>query len=156
MKRNTICYVVFALSAFILTIGCNSKPAHPWTGKTYDNISKEDGYRIRGGDPRTEGLDYIIYILKHDTMALPDKAAFLMKDSARVVDVIDVNFVRGEIFYMVENGVDDKTGVKAQYLVRKRYFPESDTSEALELWRYNDKAGKVEHFQMSDNFKFGV
>ncbi|MDR2498505.1 MAG: hypothetical protein LBD28_03590 [Tannerellaceae bacterium] len=112
-------------------------------------------YRIRGADPRTDGLDYIIYILKHDTMQLPDKAAFFVKDSARVVDVLDIKYIKEEIFYVVENGVDSKTGIKSQYLIRKRYFPQTDTSEPIELWRYNGKAGKVEHFEMSDNFKFG-
>ncbi|MDR2496906.1 MAG: hypothetical protein LBD21_07240 [Tannerellaceae bacterium] len=156
MRRKTIFYAALALTALLLTTGCYKGAAHPWKGKTYETISKEDGFRIRGGDPRTEGLDYIIYILKHDTADMPGKAAFMKKDSARVVDVLDIAFVRGEIFYVVENGVDEKTGLKSQYLVRKRYFPESDTSEPIELWRYNDKAGRVEHFEMSENFKFGL
>ena len=158
MKRNTVFYVTFALTTLLFITGCNSRAAHPWTGKTYDDIGAESGYRIRGGDPRTDGMEYVVFILKQDTAQLPDKAAFLTKDNHVVLDALDVTFT-AEYFYQVENITDSTTGAKEQYLVRKKYDPETDTAEPLELWRYNTKLSKIEHFDMhnaGERFTFGV
>jgi hypothetical protein len=158
MKRNTIYYVTFALTTLLLVTGCNSRSSHPWTGKTYEDIGAESGYRIRGGDPRTDGMEYVVFILKQDTAQLPDKAAFLTKDNHVILDALDVTFTTSE-FYQVENITDSTTGAKEQYLVRKRYYPETDTAEPLELWRYNIKQSKIEHFDVSkegERFVFGA
>jgi hypothetical protein len=153
MKRNIIYNVATIIIALIALQGCNNAPKHPWTGKTFEAVSEEEGFHIRGGDPRTEGMEYIIYILKQDTINLPTKAIFITKDEHVILGVTDVGF-NSEIFYVVENATDAKNNTTLQYLVKKRYFPATDTAERLEAWKYNTRKKKVERVETGDNLIF--
>lgn len=152
-KMNTTRSIALIIIALIALNGCNNAPEHPWTGKIFETVSNQEGFRIRGGDPRTDNMDYIVYILKQDTITLPTKAVFLTKDEHVILGVMDVGF-SSEIFYVVENVADKKDGSTLQYLVKKRYFPETDTAQPLELWKYNTDKKKIESVKVTDNLAF--
>ncbi|MDR0536555.1 MAG: hypothetical protein LBH04_00670 [Tannerellaceae bacterium] len=154
MNKNIIYIATLLLITIITLQGCSQAPKHPWVGKTFETISEEDKYYIRGGDPRTDGLDYIIYILKQDTALLPDKAIFLTKDEHVILAVTDIGFT-SDIFYVVENATSKKDNIKMQYLVKKRYFRDTDTADPLELWKYDTLSKKVKRVEISDDFVFG-
>ncbi|GHV48770.1 hypothetical protein FACS1894181_05480 [Bacteroidia bacterium] len=151
--KKSIYYASLILLAFISLPGCNTGQKHPWIGKAFETISKEEGYHIRGGDPHTEGLDYIVFILKQDAEQMPSKAVFLTKEHV-ILGVTDVGFT-SDIFYMVENVTHKKDNRTVQYLVKKHYFPETDTAEPLELWGYNKKSKTVERIAVTGDLEFG-